>query len=234
MTSSVFNLRLQQLETNLAQTFTLLNEFEIELRDEDDPGIRSKYRRRIEQLRELLTRHQQEYDELQKQVTGEAPAKMQDVATELQQVNAKLNTLGNMVLSSYVELRRTLLARYAATEQSIVAAIAEQLNQNQLVTVQAMLDALETNRISEAEIQQLLTGIQEMLSVVEAKKLALPPVKEEVAEVINHPALDAKHKLKVSIPIIPFLLDYEGELELAAGLNLKAAWERWIAKSRRN
>jgi len=230
----VFNLRLQQLETNLAQTFTLLNEFEIELRDEDDPGIRSKYRRRIEQLRELLTRHQQEYDELQKQVTGEAPAKMQDVATELQQVNAKLNTLGNMVLSSYVELRRTLLARYAATEQSIVAAIAGQLNQNQLVTVQAMLDALEADRISEAEIQQLLTGIQEMLSVVEAKKLALPPGKEEVAEVINHPALDAKHKLKVSIPIIPFLLDYEGELELAAGFNLKAAWERWIAKSRRN
>ncbi|MFB2980828.1 hypothetical protein [Microseira sp. BLCC-F43] len=231
MTSSAFNLRLQQLETNIAQTFTLLNEFEIELRDEDHPGIRSKYRRRIEQLRELLTRHQQEYDELQKQVTGEAPAKMQDVATELQQVNAKLNTLGNMVLSSYVELRRTLLARYAATERSIVAAIAKQLNQNQLVTVQAMLDALETNRISEAEIQQLLAGIQEMLAVVEAKKLALPPA---VAEVINHPAFDAKHKLKVSIPIIPFLLDYEGELELAAGFNLKAAWERWIAKSRRN
>ena len=230
MVPSAFNLRLQQLEASIAQTFTLLKEFDTELLDEDSPDRRSKYRRRIERLRELQAGYQQEYDELQRQVTGRPPAKMQDIAAELQQVNTQINALGNLVLVGYGELRQTLLAHYAATEQTIVAAMTEQLSQNQLVTVQAVLDALEADRISEAEMQQFLTGIQQMLAVLEEKRVALPPGKEEIARVINAPALNARHKLKVSLPIIPFLLDYEGELELGTGINLKVVWARWVAK----
>lgn len=233
MVPSTFNLRLQQLQANIAQIITLINEFETELLDEDSPDRRSKYARRIRRLQELRASYQQEYDELQKQVTGKPPAKMQDIAAELRRVNIQINALGNLVLGSYAELRKTLLDRYVGTEQAIVAAITEQLNQNQLVTVQAVLDALEANRISEAEMRQFLAGTQQMLTVLEEKGLALPPGKEKVAEVINAPGLDAKHKLKVSVPIIPFLLDYEGELELGTGFNLKVAWERWLAKSRR-
>ncbi len=229
MVSPAFNLRLQQLEANIARIFTLIDEFDTELLDEDSPDRRSKYRRRIERLRELCTSYQQEYDELQ-QVTDKPSARMQDIATQLQRVNTQINALGNLVLGTYAALRQTLLARYAATEQTIVATLMEQLNQNQLVTVQAMLDALEADRISEAEMQHLLTGIQQMLAVLDEKKLALHPGQEVLAEMIKAPALDAKHKLKISLPIIPFLLDYEGEIELGAGLNLKAAWQRWIAK----
>ncbi|MGB5961356.1 MAG: hypothetical protein WBG73_11900 [Coleofasciculaceae cyanobacterium] len=212
----------------------MIDEFEIELLDEDSPDRRSKYRRRIERLRELNAGYQQEYDELKMQVTCEASEQMQDVAAELQRVNTQINALGNLVLSSYAELRKTLLARYTATEQTVVAAITERLDQNHLITVQLILDALESNHISEAEIQQFVKGIQQMLGVLPEKRLAFLPGKNAVAEVINDPALDAKHKLKVSLPIIPFLLDYEGELELGAGFNLKAAWERWVAKYRKS
>ncbi|MFM6080602.1 MAG: hypothetical protein ACKPCI_19180, partial [Dolichospermum sp.] len=44
-----------------------------------------------------------------------------------------------------------------------------------------------------------------------------------LVEIINYPELDFKHKLKVAIPLIPFILDYEGELELGTGINLKQA-----------
>jgi hypothetical protein len=231
---STFNLRFQQLEANIARIFTLIDEFEIELLDEDSPDRRSKYRRRVERLRELNAGYQQEYDELKTHVSCQAPEQMQDVAAKLQRVNTQINALGNLVLGSYAELQKTLLARYTATEQTVVKAITKQLNQNHLVTVQLVLDALESNYISEAEIQQFVKGIQQMLGVLEDKKLAFPPGKDAVAEVINDPALDARHKLKVSLPIIPFLLDYEGELELGAGFNLKAAWERWVAKYRKS
>ncbi len=234
MVSLTFKLRFQQLEANIARIFTLIDEFEVEMLDEDSPDRRSKYRRRIERLRELNAGYQQEYDELKTQVTCEVPEQMQDVAAKLQRVNTQINALGNLVLGSYAELQKTLLARYTATERTVVTAITEQLNQNHLVTVQLVLDALEANYISEAEIQQFVKGIQQILGVLEEKNLTLPPGKDAVTKAINDPVLDAKHKLKVSLPIIPFLLDYEGELELGAGFNLKAAWERWVAKYRKS
>ena len=38
--------------------------------------------------------------------------------------------------------------------------------------------------------------------------------------------MDAKHKLKVTIPIVPVLLSYEGEIELSSRLNLQELWQQ--------
>ncbi|OYD99559.1 hypothetical protein [Nostoc sp. 'Peltigera membranacea cyanobiont' 232] len=62
------------------------------------------------------------------------------------------------------------------------------------------------------------------------KGFELPSGNEAIIEVLNHPTLDAKHALKVSIPIIPFILSYEGELGLGAGVKIREAWERWKTK----
>jgi hypothetical protein len=51
------------------------------------------------------------------------------------------------------------------------------------------------------------------------------------SDVVDDPKLDVSHKLKVSIPIIPLILSYEGEIDLKSGLNLKKAWQKlktWI------
>ena len=44
------------------------------------------------------------------------------------------------------------------------------------------------------------------------------------------PEIDAKHALKVSIPIIPFILAYEGELGLGTGIKLKEVWKNLKSK----
>lgn len=48
----------------------------------------------------------------------------------------------------------------------------------------------------------------------------------QVAPVIQEPTADIKQKLKLSIPLIPFLLSFETELNLNIAANLTAAWER--------
>ncbi|MFM6475999.1 MAG: hypothetical protein ACKPGH_21305, partial [Dolichospermum sp.] len=58
---------------------------------------------------------------------------------------------------------------------------------------------------------------------IQQQGAALPPSESALVEVINYPELDFKHRLKVAIPLIPFILDYEGELELGTGINLKQA-----------
>jgi hypothetical protein len=225
---SIFELRLQHLDDNIEQDLALLKKYEDAERYEDDPRRIAKYQREIVRLQESAERYQQEYDALRVQITGEPTPQMQDVAIQLQQINNRLNRLSagqKAIYENISHLRQGLLNRYEAREQHLIAVITERLDQTQISTISSVLEALEADKVSEFETQQLLEGTQQMLTVLNQRNIVLPG-QQEVAEVINAPGLDTKHRLKVSLPIIPFLLDYEGELELGTGVNLQAAWQQ--------
>jgi len=231
--STIWQQRLHNLADNVAQDLALLKEYEDALRYEDDPRRRARYRREIKQLRESVARYRQEYDELRRQVIGDPPAVMQDVSIRLQQMDAKLDTLltGQTTIRNDLSyLRQTLLAHYEARERATVATIIEQLDQAQLTTVQAVLDALEAGLVSK-EMRQVLNPVQEMLAALQQHGIFLPG-QQGVAEVVAAPTLDLRHKLKITLPIIPLLLGYEGELALGSRIDLEALWERLVARMR--
>ena len=224
-------LRLHQLTDNIRQDLNLLKEYEDELRYETDPGLRGKYRRRIERYRESLTRYQREYDELCKQVTGEPPAEMVDTADLLRQMNVKLDGL----LIGQETIRNALLDRFDASEQTIITAIVQQLDENQLATVQTILDEIETHRVPEDELQETLTALQQALAEISQDNTGHSQLVREaknLSAVVDNPKLDVNQKLKVSVPIIPLILSYEAEVGLKSGLDLKAAWLRLKARVR--
>jgi hypothetical protein len=94
------------------------------------------------------------------------------------------------------------------------------------------LQAVETNQIPEMEMQQFVTAVQQTLTLLNQNEGALSPEKQKVFEILNAPTLDFQHKVKVSLPIIPLLIGYEGELGFGTGFNLKAIWEQWRGKFR--
>ena len=55
---------------------------------------------------------------------------------------------------------------------------------------------------------------------------------ESLADVVDDLRLDVSHKLKVSLPIIPLILSYEGEVGIKSGVILKAAWEGFTVRVR--
>jgi hypothetical protein len=226
----MFYQRLQDLADNIAKDQELLKEYEDEFRYTENPRTKAKYRREIERQRESVARYQQEYEELKQQLRGSPSAQMQRVESQLQQMDAKINILLSGQVAIYEDLNKTrqaLLNRYGSTEQVVIGAIAQQLNQNQLVLTQKLLDALEANQVPERQMQQ-------MLAVLEQRIPALPTSQAEtVAEIIKDPGVDFKHRLKVALPIVPMLVEYEGEIELGSGFNIKSAWEQLVAKLRR-
>jgi hypothetical protein len=229
MLSPSFHQRLQDLEDNIAQEQELLKEFEEVLREERDPRYKARYRRDIERQKESVAGYRQEYNELQQELAGQSPAQLQEVGNQLQQMDAKLNLLLSSQVAIYENLdqmRQDLLLRYDTTEQATIEAVARQLDRNQLVLTQNLLDALEANQVSEQQMQQMLAVLKEQVP-------ALPPSQAAIAEIIKAPELDARHKLKVTLPLVPFLVDYEGELELGSGFNIKSAWEQLLTKLRR-
>lgn len=232
--------RLKDLEDNIQQDQNLLKNYEDELRYEGDPRRRARYNREIDRSRESANRYQQEYNEMLKQITGEPTGQMQNVAIQLQHMNNSLDRLSagqkalyagqKAIYENINDLRQRVLACYNASEKNIISAITERLDKSQMITISAVLDAIEANKISEAEMHNILPSIEQSLIILQQRGVALPVSQQTIVEVINAPQMDFKHRLKVAVPIIPFILDYEGEWELGTGINLKEAWQKLVAR----
>ena len=198
--------RLEDLEDNIKQDLELLKDYDDELRYTTDPRLKARYRREITRQENSVSRYKQEYNRLQQELTGQPSPQMQEVGIQLRQMDAKLNIL----LSGQVAIYEDLL---------------KQLDQNQLVLTQKLQDALDANQVSEPQMQQMLAVLEERIPL-------LPPSQAAITEVIKDPELDVKQKLKVTLPIVPMLVEYEGEFELGSGFNIKTAWEKLVAKLR--
>lgn len=224
MQSPILENRLRDLADHLNQDQELLKELEDALRLETHPIIKTRYRREIEALRESAHRYRQEYSEMSAQLAGPLTPQVQQIGTQLSQMDQKLDwILGSqsLIYQQLTESQQSLLAHYTAREQQVLEAIVSQLNQPQTALTQRLLAAIDQNELSEADAQQ-------MWAVLEERLPELPPAQAKVAEIVKDPALDAKHKIKVSLPIVPLLVNYEGEFELGAGFNLKAVWQKWV------
>jgi hypothetical protein len=233
-------LRIPQLKDHIRKDLDLIKEYEDLLRTDTDPRRRLGYRRNIEQLCESLTSYQREYDELQKQAPGQPSAEMKDTADLLQRMDSKLDSFlrGQKVMQDDLnDFRKIMLARFDVSEQAIITAIVQRLDQNQLETVQSILDEIETHRVPENELQETLNTIQQALLEIRQEERGLYDSQlvseaKNLSKVVDDPKLDVNHKLKVSVPIIPLILSYETEVELKSGLNLKAAWQGLKARVR--
>jgi hypothetical protein len=93
------------------------------------------------------------------------------------------------------------------------------------------LDALEADKVPDTLMRQTLDAVQGVLVVLHKHGADLPG-QQAVADATATPTLDVKHKLKLTLPIIPGLLRYE--LELGSETKLRTRWRRlkWRAYGR--
>jgi hypothetical protein len=127
------------------------------------------------------------------------------------------------------DLRAELTARIDATSYRTVNTIIGQLGTERAQELNRVIEALEEQRLSHQEMMNLLGKVR--AAVLEAQRFNLLPGPEHdtarVVQMIDAPNLDVTHKLKLSIPVVPFLLDYEAEIGLSSGMDLEKAWN-WL------
>jgi len=227
--------RTNDLLDNITRDFALLKEFEDELRVEDDPGRRAKYQRRIEMLKTSAYGYEQELRELERRLLTGAPEATSNSTARLEGVHEKLDALlaGQSDLHQCLHhLFQAMLRRYDAGEQRMISILIERMTYAQVQTLDVMLEAVERNQFDVGEMNEILSFVRHYLTERQERAIALPGG-DDVAEVISAPQLDVKHKLKFAIPIIPLLLEYEGEIELGSGMNLEGLWNQLVDKVRR-
>jgi hypothetical protein len=148
----------------------------------------------------------------------------------------ELRDLFAAVQAQVQQVERTLqqgflfvLARFDLAEQRIVAPILARLDAQQTELLAAILDALETRAFPAAELGQHLAAIHLALAQINVRSAQIADRQlaeslRQAAELASDPGLDVKHKLKFTVPLVPLLLEYEGELELSSRLSLREAW----------
>ena len=239
--------RQDDLKVNIQKTLELIKEYEEIRRLSSDPKEQRKYEREIADLRKLLEGYEAELADLrevyetEKITHAKTSATMQNVDAQLHQMDTKLNTLlvgQETIQDNLVNLRKAVLARFDANEQTIITTIVDRLDQEQLVNAEAVLDSFATRQFAEDELHELLVAVKDTLNEIRQKETFLSDshLTSEIGNlsaVVDAPKLDASHKLKITIPIIPFILSYEGEMALKSGMNLESAWQRLLSKVRR-
>ncbi len=235
---SSYSVRFKDLQDNIHYDLALLKDYEDALRYEDDPRRRTKYIREVEQLRDSITRYQAKYDELKFISPSESPEAMKNIGNELQQIHAKLESIvadQSEIKTEIYDLHHVVLSRYDAGAQKIISILFDRLDRNQLITIESIQEAMEAGQISNRELQETMSIVQQTLSQIRKDQIiqndpALVNDIKQISEAIDDAQLDASHKLKITIPIIPILLSYEGEIEFSNKTNLIKVWDNLIAR----
>lgn len=227
-------LRLAQLTDNIQQNMALLNEYGDLLLLEEDPMRRTKYLGQVERLRISALRYKEEYHELILKAAA-TPQDIAEVQSQLQEMYSKSDHVlarQNVQQNNLRDLRSSLLARLDGAEQAILGRVTKRLDYEQLSISQTILDAITTGHLSPQIIQETLIDIQYFLHEAQQGKEPLPRLSADdidyLAKLIEGPQLSSEHKLKIIVPIIPFLLAYESEINLESSFHLNRAWQRLV------
>ena len=152
-----------------------------------------------------------------------------DASTRLSQ---RIERIGHQVIAlsdGIADMHRTIITRFASGEQSIVAALVEKLDQSRAEIVQVLMNALESDKLQETETSMILETTHQVLGRLTERGVPQQTV-QHIGDVIEDSRLSWKHRLKYAIPVIPLLLQYEGEISLDNGLNLREFWDSLVAR----
>lgn len=163
---------------------------------------------------------------------------VQELAELMRRVEGKVDD----VSAQLTAMEATLLARFDQQAQAILSPLLARLEEGQAYTIAQILDGLEqSDAVTGAAADELAQYLAEMEGRLE--KIAQQPsllsdaqlaaASAQTSQAIKAPQLDMRHRLKVTVPLIPFLLFYENETDIGSGLELEKVWQALIRWSQR-
>lgn len=225
--SGLIQLQKQHIEKRLTSLIGLIDDIQYQLDGKDDPRIRFDLRRQLEDVRERKLEAEEELAGLNNDMPVIPTAQDQGLRDQLKIIENKIDHIQNDVGN----LRLDVLNRFKGDEQDFVKLLVERLDASQLLATNSLLAAIETSSSTGQELVQTIDDFRKELKAIEpVARAASSPVAEQLSkvnEIFDDPNLDAKHKLEISIPIIPYILTYKSEIGLGSTLNLSAAWDRF-------
>jgi len=174
--------------------------------------------------------------------TGAIPEKLSAIKTmvkfflsHIQKDDEFLRRLGKMeekisaIHEDIKSFRQCLLDRFELSERKILSSVFERLDKDKLEIVNDLLDAVQENKVSEDLTEETLKAARDLITELRSTQICDAEIAKGVdswEDAINSPELKVENKIKVTIPIIPLLLTYEGSYNFETGMKLDDAWKK--------
>lgn len=153
-------------------------------------------------------------------ITGGDAALLAELRAALAGLNVKVDRLFGHIDQRSLQSVALIYARIDALDRDLSAAMVALVQQHAL-TADELARALAVIRatLQEVHAHAARSADRELAAGVAAAR-----------QLAEDPSLDVRHKVEVTIPIIPLLIEYKFETELGSRANLVALWEALKAK----
>ena len=239
--------RLQDLQGNIERESELLRAYEEQLTFEDDPRRLLKIQHEIERQKAAIASYRQEAAQMQAALSAAAVADADEVQERLDDIDQKLAALsqqlgdaenrlaaGQQTIRDHIrQQQQTILAHIAAQHRQTLAALVEKMDANQLALTELLLDAADRQQIAQWDAEQLTRLSQQAL--VNLKRLRQnQPDAAQWQSMLDLLARETgwQQKLKLTLPLIPGIVEFESEMTMDVVPALKQAWQRLADKIR--
>lgn len=154
------------------------------------------------------------------------------VATGIEQIQTKLGEVHSDLKKEGEETRRvvrdvgeSLAKQFEDAKLHTEELMKDLLDETERATIDAILRGIDGAADDDDDLKEELQRIEQALRQIQQAfdDDRINVQTQENLQVISEPGVGFKHKLKLTVPLIPFVLGYEGEIELAQRVNLEQA-----------
>jgi len=223
-------LQYQPLKEKLLTDQELVDDYENHRLSEKNFYGEIKSANEILRIKNAVAKHQDEYSILRDIPTS---GHYDNLLKGLHEILKSLEWKIDLIIKEHLnlhdglfKLQMTVVGHFEESEKNIIAAILEKLDRTQTELVRQMMEFIDKEKLSKDEMAGLLVEMEDVLKKIQGSLHANAensPIKdtESILGKICDPKLDIRHRLKVTLPVIPFLLSYEGEIEEEIIMKLK-------------
>ena len=225
--------RKNDLEEHITKDLKLLKEFDDVLRAETHPQRRLGYQQDIKRQQEALANRRQELEQLEGEITNQAEPEgvtNQQLLAEIQLLKQTIVTQHDDLSAQLITLsagQKTIMGHIDENHQQTLFTVVKQLTDNQQEVVEIMLTAAERQQIAYQEATDLTDLTHQVLTHLEAQPNS--DYWKTLLAAVEEPA-SLTQKLKLVLPLIPGILEYETELAVDGMGWLKELWQKVTAR----
>ena len=245
--------RVQDLQRHINREADLLNKYRGQRRRENDPRRLENIDYEINRQKETIAEYREEIAEIQSTLPTTVPpveqAHLHDITQRLSAMSDQIDGLvdgqaslvdgqkdladGQVRISA--ELRQqqeTILARIDEKHRETATILVNKMNSNQLEVTTLLMDAAARQQVAKWEAQQLTILTEQALTDMRKNQPDASEWKNLLDALANETGWE--QKLKLTIPLIPGILEFESEMAMDVVPALKGAWNTLVNRIRPN
>lgn len=238
-TEDLNEIRKKQLMDNIKRQYKLLHEYEKKRDLSERPKEIELFNDEITNITQSLNEYIIQYNRICQEEGMTAPQEVASILTELQvlkQRQQQIISKQDETLMAVWQARNAILKRITTVYQDSMRVLLSALDEQETNIVQAIVEDIDQKQLTEIEMTELLTAIQQGYTELQQKALPIFTAYEvsqetkKLPQVWNSPDISTGGKLKLSIPIIPKILTYETDLSVNVKESLNGFWKKFKKK----